>query len=281
MVLGTPDCQCSCPHPLKAYLFTRSTLTASPTSPHTQSGALEPAVKDKASNSTQNQISAISPGPGPFSGLYTKPELFIEQRSVPVHGESTSFNTSTTPDFMDNSSVSSVLMGNELQSVTSSPTASSGELPSIPTTVLQSATSQPSEKINTPQTSDRNPVLVLAKRSLDIREQGMLSDSFFKLLWSLMTKTIGIRKNMKVKLLQITPGKTENPPVEHVEHNSPRQLQMHVQMAKSLPGNVIKIISKEADCKGDVYLRYSSDILQINMSYVKPTFFKMGSSLDS
>ncbi|MCJ8744347.1 hypothetical protein PDJAM_G00117570 [Pangasius djambal] len=259
---GTPECQCSCTDPLKASLFTRSTPTASPASLHTQSGAYifrnkneasrapDPAVKDDAPNSIQNQISAISPGPDAFIGLYTKTELFIEQHSVPVHGESTNFITSTTPNLMDNSSDSSVPLGSEPQSVTSSPVASSSELPSIPTrTLLQSATSQPSEKINTPLISDRNPVLVLAKRSLDTREQGMLSDSFSKLLQRWITEPTGLKKNEMVKPLEITPGETENPPVEHVEQNSPTHLRMHHHKAKSLPGNVFKVISKEPDCK--------------------------------
>ncbi|XP_026791070.3 macrophage colony-stimulating factor 1a [Pangasianodon hypophthalmus] len=234
---GTPECQCSCPDPMKAFMFTRSIPTASPSSLHTQSGAYifrnkneassapDPAVKDEAPNSTQNQISAISQ-------------------------TSTNFITFTTRNLMDNSSDSSVPMRSEPQSVTSSPIASSSELPSIPTRApLQSATSQPSEKINTPLISDSNPVLVLAKRSLDTREQGMLSDSFSKLLQRWITETVGLKKNKMVKPLEITPGETENPPVEHVEQNSPTHLQMHLHKAKSLPGNVFKIISNEPDCK--------------------------------
>lgn len=249
---GTPECQCSCPHPLKAFMFTRSTPTASPASPHTKSGAYifrnknegsrapEPAVNDEA----PNQISAISSGHDPFTGLYTKTELFIEQRSA-------SFITSTTSNLIDNSNDSYVALASEPQSVASSPTASS-DLPSMPTrTLLQSSTSQPSEKRNAPLkgTTERDPVLGLAKRSLGTREQGMLSDSYSELLWSRITETTGIRKNKKVKLFEITSGETENPTVENVEQNSPTQLQMHRYMDKSVPGNVFKIInSKESNC---------------------------------
>lgn len=261
MVLGTPDCQCSCPHHLKAFAFIKSTLTASP---YTQSGAYifsnknedsrAPEPADKAPNSTPNLISAITPGPDPFTELYTQTEVFIEQHSVPIHRESTNFITSITPNSVDNSSDSSVEMGSEPESVTSSPIASSSDLPKMPTkTLFQPATSQPSERIITPLISDRIPVLALAKRSLDTREQGMLSDSFSKMPQSWITETTGISKK-KVKLLKIAPGETENPPVEQVEQNSPTNLKMHLYMTRSLPGNVFKIISKEPDCKGEVSL---------------------------
>lgn len=246
-------------------MLTRSIPTASPASPHTKSGAYifrnknegsrapEPAVKDEAPNSVQNQISAISSGHDPFTGLYTKTELFIEQRSA-------NFITSTTPNLIDNSNDSYVALGSEPQSVASSPTASSSDLPSMPKrTLLQSATSQPSEKRNASLkgTAARDPVLGLAKRSLDTREQGMLSDSYSELLWSWITETTGIRKNKKVKLFDITPGETENPPVENVEQNSPTHLQMHRYMDKSIPGNVFIINSKESNCNGEVYLTFA------------------------
>ncbi|KAG7319118.1 hypothetical protein KOW79_017592 [Hemibagrus wyckioides] len=252
----TTECKCSCLQPMKAFMFTRSAPTASP---HTQSRAYtfknknegsrapEPAVNDKAKNSTPNQISVLSPGPGPFPSLHTKPELITDQRSVAIHEESTNFITSTTPNLMDNSSGSSVAMRSEAQSVTSSPISSLSELPGIPTRTDQSATSQPSEKINRPLISDRKPLLLLAKRSLDTREQGMLSDSSSDLLRSWITKTKGIRRNKKFKVLEITPGETENQHAEHVEQNIPTHL--HLQMAKSLPRNVFKIISKDPDCK--------------------------------
>ncbi|XP_027000168.2 macrophage colony-stimulating factor 1a [Tachysurus fulvidraco] len=244
---GTTECECSCPHTMKAFLFTTSAPAASPSSPHTQSGAYtfknnyeepsapEPADKVKTSNSTPNQISALSPFPGPLR-LLTKPEL--------IHEESTNFITSSTPNVMDNSSDSSVAMGSDAQPVTSSPISSTSELTSITTgTDLLSATSQPSEKNNTPLISKRDPVL--SKRSLDNRDQGMHSDSSPNLLWSWITK--GIRVNKMVKVLEITPGETENQPVDHVEQNSPTQL--HIHMDKSLLGNVFKIISKDPNCK--------------------------------
>lgn len=241
-------------------MFTRSAPTASPASPHTQSRsytfknknegsrAPKPAVNDKAKNSTPNQISVLSLGPGPFPTLHTKPELITDQHSVAIHEETTNFITSTTPDLMDNSSSSSAAMRSEAQSVTSSPISSLSELPGIPTRTDQSATSQPSEKINRPLISDRKPLLLLAKRSLDIREQGMLSDSSSDLLQSWITETTGLRRNKKFKVLEITPGETENQHAEHVEQNIPTH--PHLQMAKSLPRNVFKIISKDPDCKG-------------------------------
>lgn len=245
MVVDTPECQCSCPHHSKAFIVTRSIPTASPVSPHTQSGAYifrkknegsrasEPAVKDEAPNSTQNQTSTISQGPDSFSGLYPKTELFTEQQSASIQADSTNFITSTTPNYSLDTSGE---VGSEPQSVTSSPIAS------------QSVTSQPSEQINTPLLSDRNPVLKLAKRFLDTRKQGMLSDSYSKLLQSLVTETTGMNKNKKIKLLEITPGEVENSPAEHVEQDTSRHLQ------KSLPKNVFQIISKEPDCKGKDYL---------------------------
>lgn len=247
-------------------MFTRSTPTVSPASTHTQPGtytfrnvnegsrALETAVKYEAPKSTQNHISATSPGPDPSTGLYPQTELFIAQRSEPFPGESTNFITSTFPKLMDYNSDSSAEMGRESQSVTSSPTASSSELPSISTrTLLLSETSQPSEKINTQLISDRNPALALAKRSLDTREQRMMSHFFSKFLQNWRTESTRISKNKKVKFLEIAPGVTENPPSEHVEQNSPRDLQLHLYMTKSLPGNVFKIIGKEPECKGEVY----------------------------
>ncbi|KAM9444077.1 macrophage colony-stimulating factor 1a isoform 1-T2 [Clarias gariepinus] len=242
---GAPDCQCSCQHPLKA----SSTPTASSTSPsHTQSGAYinknesfrasEPTVSDEAQNSTPNQIFATPPALEPFTGLHTKSEHFTEQHSLPVHEESANFIISPTPNLIYNSSNSSIAEESEQQSITTS-----SELPSIPTrTVLQSETSQPSEKNNTTLISDRNPVLVLAKRSLGSREQETPSVTYSKLLWSWIAETKGIRKNTKVKLLEISSEETE-----HVEHNSPTQPQMHHHIDKPLPG--FKNISKEPDCK--------------------------------
>lgn len=238
---------------MKESLFTTSAPAASPSSPHTQSGAYifknnneessapEPANKVKTPNSTPNQISAHSPFPGPFLSLHTKPEL--------IHEESTNFITSSTPNLMDNRRDSSVAMGSDAQSVTSSPISSTSEFTSITTrTDLLSATSQPSEKNNTRLISKRNTVQVLSKRSLDNRDQGMRSDSSSNLLW--ITETKGIRVNKMVKVLEITPGERENQPVDHVEQNSPTQLHLH--MDKSLTGNVFKIISKDPNCKGKV-----------------------------
>lgn len=249
LVLGASDCQCSCQHPLKA----SSTPTASSTSPsHTQSGAninknessraSEPTVSDEAQNLTPNQIFATPPAPEPFTGLHTKSEHFTEQHSLPVHEESANFIISPTPNLIYNSSHSSIAEESEQQSITTS-----SELPSIPTrTVLQSETSQPSEKNNTTLISDRNPVLVLAKRSLGSREQETPSVTYSKLLWSWIAETKGIRKNTKVKLLEISSEETE-----HVEHNSPTQPQMHHHIDKPLPG--FKNTSKNPACKGDVY----------------------------
>ncbi|KAK2821343.1 hypothetical protein Q7C36_020686 [Tachysurus vachellii] len=249
---GTTECECSCPHTVNSFLFTTSAPATSPSSPHTQSGAYifkynneessapEPADNVKTPNSTPNQISALSPDPGPFSSLHTKPEL--------IHEESKNFITSSMPNLMDNSSDSSVAMGGDVQSVTSSPISSTSELTNITTrTDLLSATSQPSEKNNTLLISKRNTVQVLSKRSLDNRDQGMRSDSSSNLLWTRITETKRIRVNKMVKVLEITPGEIENQPVDHVKQNSPTQLHLH--MDKSLPGNVFKIISKDPNCK--------------------------------
>lgn len=207
MLIGTPECQCSCPHNQIAFVVNRSTATASPVSPYTLSGAhivknkndrskaSEPAVQDEAPNSTPNQISAISPGPE----LYPQTELFTEEQSEPIHADSTDFITSIAPSLLDYSTDSSVVIGSEPHS--SSPIASSSELASIPTrTLLPSVTPQSYKKINTHLISNRNPALALAKRSLDTRKQGMLTDSFSKLLQRWISETRGMSKNEKVKL---------------------------------------------------------------------------------
>lgn len=219
MVLGTSDCQCSCPHRLKAFMFTRSTPTESPASPYTQSGkyilrkknegskAVVPTVRDKATNTTQNQTSAVSVGPDLVTGLYIQTELFTEKHSVPIHEESTTLISSITPNSMNNRSDSFVETKNP-QSVTSSSNASS-RIPSMPTrTSLQS--------------------------------------------W--ITETAKMNKNKKVKLLEITPEETKKPPVRHVDQDSLRHHQKHLHVTKSLPENMVKSISKEPNCTGKVYL---------------------------
>ncbi|KAI5093565.1 macrophage colony-stimulating factor 1 precursor, partial [Silurus meridionalis] len=248
---GTTECQCSCPQAMKYFIFTKSAPTSSPAS-YTQSKAYISINTNEESRAPLDQNSAISPVPGPITGLYTKTELFLEERSGPAQEESTNFIMSTISDLMDNSRDSSVAMRSEPQPVTFTPTASSSELPSIQTrTLFQSATSQPTEKINTPLISERNPVQILAKRSLDTSEQGMLSDSYFKLLWRRITENTGIRK--EVKLEEIISKETENLPLGN--QNSPTHLQMQLHM----PRNVFKITSKEADFKDPTFRKDTED----------------------
>lgn len=237
--------------------------TASPASLYTQSGAdvirskndrskaSEPAVKHEAPNSTPNQSSAMSPGPDPFTELNPQTELLTEPQSAPIPADSTDIITSITPNVLDYSTDASVVMGSESHSVTFSPIVSSSELPSTARrTLLQSVTPRPHEKINTHFITDRNPALALAKRSLDSRKQGVLTEnSFSKLLQRWITETAGAGTNEKVKLLE-----RETPPVEHVEQISPGHLRMDSYTIKSSPGNVFKILSREPDCKGELYL---------------------------
>ncbi|XP_036415797.1 macrophage colony-stimulating factor 1a [Colossoma macropomum] len=283
---GTPECHCSCTKmsstPLKASLLIKSSLSApttiSPPSPylgpvfsHKNEGsrASEPGGKQKTTKSIQTQSSPVSPDSEPYGSTAGGfPNLIF----------------STTPDLTDGKMESSP------SSVLSSSITTSTELPRIPQKqtllVLHSATSQPSQRSITPLSSHRSTALLLAKRSLDTKDQGILSDFYSELLQSWITtatsEPAGIHK--KGPLLQITPGATPNNPFQtlHVDKNiapesataapslkimediseylsppaeqsadvsTPTHIQTHLHMAASLPENIIKAFSEATDCK--------------------------------
>ncbi|KAL6464536.1 hypothetical protein MHYP_G00268530 [Metynnis hypsauchen] len=279
---GTPECQCSCTKMsstlLKALPLTRYSLSApttiSPPRPYKEpvfsyknvgARASEPGVKQKATKLIQTRSSPVSPDSetyGSTAGNF--PNLIF----------------STTLDLTDG----------KVESSPSSVLSSSTELARIPQKqtflVLNSATSQPSQRSITPLSSHRSTALLLAKRSLDTKDQGILSDFFSKLLQSWITTATsdpaGIHK--KGPCVQITPGATANnpfqtlhadkkiapesvtaapslkimediseymsPPAEQsVDVSTPTHIQTHLHMAASLPENVIKTFSEATDCK--------------------------------
>ncbi|XP_017550201.1 macrophage colony-stimulating factor 1a [Pygocentrus nattereri] len=295
---GTPECKCSCTKMsstlLKALPLTRFSLSApttiSPTRPYQEpvfsyknvgSRASEPGVKQKATKIIQAQSSPVSPDSesyGTTAGNF--PNLIF----------------STTLDLTDGKVESSP------SSVLSSSITSSTKLARIPQKktllVLHSATSQPSQRSITPLNSHRSTALLLAKRSLDTKDQGILSDFFSKLLQSWITTATSDSAGIHKKGVQITPRATvynpfqtlhaevtaapslkimediseyiSTPAEQSVDVSTPTHIQTHLHMAASLPENVIKAFSEATDCKDSKCQKDTEDMkAQISRDHVE------------
>ncbi|KAL7843481.1 hypothetical protein AOLI_G00249930 [Acnodon oligacanthus] len=304
---GTPECQCSCTKMsstlLKVLPLTRYSLSApttiSPPRPYQEhvfsfknvgSRASDPGVKKKATKLIQTQSSPVSSDSEPYGSTAGNfPNLIF----------------STTLDVTDGKVESSP------SSVLSTSITSSTELARIPQKqtflVLHSETSQPSQRSITPLSSHRSTALLLAKRSLDTKDQGILSDFFSKLLQSWITTATsdpaGIHK--KGPCVQITPGATVknpfqtlhadkkiapesvtaapslkimediseymSPPAEQsVDVSTPTHTQTHLPVASSLPENVIKAFSEATDCKDSKCQKDTEDMkAQISRDHVE------------
>ncbi|XP_072522486.1 macrophage colony-stimulating factor 1a [Salminus brasiliensis] len=299
---GTQECQCPCTKIsstfLKASMLTRSSTTSSPTTSSPSRPSLAPVLRHKKDgyryrgtpNSEKTQPSPVSldsETAEPSPGQHSRTELSRNEPYSSTTGDFTDLILSPNPHYLD----APMEMESSPTSVVSSTIKPSTEFLRMPqrrtALAVQSTTSRPSQRNSAPLSSGRSTVRVLAKRSLDSKVQGILSDFYSELLKRWITSSTsdpaGIHE--KVSHLRITPGATTNSPFQtlHVDRktasesttappssniteditenlsppaeqsvgvSTPTHIQTHLHMAPSLPENVIKAISEGTDYKG-------------------------------